>query len=248
MKRQHFLIFALLVVMVLLVVDPVYAGPGGAIAKAITKTFWGKLLMLVLVIIFAPLIIYVLIRERIGVFYTKRTLSKIAAVDRRFNWLDLEKDIRNAYSRVHIAWDKEDMSAVQEYVSSWYWQNQQLVYLDEWKSRNLHNVCHLKTIGRIKPLYIELSEYDQFEGTRIAFSIFGEIEDYLIDNESRQIVEGSRGYQEVEKVWIFELTDGKWLLDDIRDGSLSLAFAKMKNSIPENLPTLLQQNKVKRKA
>lgn len=248
MKRQHFLIFALLVVMVLLVVDPVYAGPGGAIAKAITKTFWGKLLMLVLVIIFAPLIIYVLIRERIGVFYTKRTLSKIAAVDRRFNWLDLEKDIRNAYSRVHIALDKEDMSAVQEYVSSWYWQNQQLVYLDEWKSRNLHNVCHLKTIGRIKPLYIELSEYDQFEGTRIAFSIFGEIEDYLIDNESRQIVEGSRGYQEVEKVWIFELTDGKWLLDDIRDGSLSLAFAKMKNSIPENLPTLLQQNKVKRKA
>ncbi len=248
MKRQHFLIFALLVVMVLLVVDPVYAGPGGAIAKAITKTFWGKLLMLILVIIFAPLIIYVLIRERIGVFYTKRTLSKIAAVDRRFNWLDLEKDIRNAYSRVHIAWDKEDMSAVQEYVSSWYWQNQQLVYLDEWKSRNLHNVCHLKTIGRIKPLYIELSEYDQFEGTRIAFSIFGEIEDYLIDNESRQIVEGSRGYQEVEKVWIFELTDGKWLLDDIRDGSLSLAFAKMKNSIPENLPTLLQQNKVKRKA
>lgn len=248
MKRQHFLIFALLVVMVLLVVDPVYAGPGGAIAKAITKTFWGKLLMLILVIIFAPLIIYVLIRERIGVFYTKRTLSKIVAVDRRFNWLDLEKDIRNAYSRVHIAWDKEDMSAVQEYVSSWYWQNQQLVYLDEWKSRNLHNVCHLKTIGRIKPLYIELSEYDQFEGTRIAFSIFGEIEDYLIDNESRQIVEGSRGYQEVEKVWIFELTDGKWLLDDIRDGSLSLAFAKMKNSIPENLPTLLQQNKVKRKA
>jgi len=248
MKRQHFLIFALLVVMVLLVVDPVYAGPGGAIAKAITKTFWGKLLMLILVIIFAPLIIYVLIRERIGVFYTKRTLSKIAAVDRRFNWLDLEKDIRNAYSRVHIAWDKEDMSAVQEYVSSWYWQNQQLVYLDEWKSRNLHNVCHLKTIGRIKPLYIELSEYDQFEGTLIAFSIFGEIEDYLIDNESRQIVEGSRGYQEVEKVWIFELTDGKWLLDDIRDGSLSLAFAKMKNSIPENLPTLLQQNKVKRKA
>lgn len=248
MKRQHFLIFALLVVMVLLVVDPVYAGPGGAIAKAITKTFWGKLLMLILVIIFAPLIIYVLIREHIGVFYTKRTLSKMATVDRRFNWLDLEKDIRNAYSRVHIAWDKEDMSAVQEYVSSWYWQNQQLVYLDEWKSRNLHNVCHLKTIGRIKPLYIELSEYDQFEGTRIAFSIFGEIEDYLIDNESRQIVEGSRGYQEVEKVWIFELTDGKWLLDDIRDGSLSLAFAKMKNSIPENLPTLLQQNKVKRKA
>lgn len=86
MKRQHFLIFALLVVMLLLVVDPVYAGPGGAIAKAITKSFWGKLLMLILVIIFAPLIIYVLIRERIGVFYTKQTLSKIAAVDRRFNW------------------------------------------------------------------------------------------------------------------------------------------------------------------
>lgn len=248
MKRQHLIIFALLICFVILVVDPVYAGPGGAIAKAITKTFWGKVLMILALIIFAPLIIYVSLREFIGVKITRNALKKIARVDRRFNWLDLEKDIRNVYSRVHIAWDKEDMSAVQEYVSSWYWQNQQLVFLDEWKSRNLHNVCHLKSIGRIKPLYLELTDYEGFEGTRIAFSIFGEIEDYLIDNQTRQIVEGSRGYQEVEKVWIFELTDGKWLLDDIRDGSLSMAFAKMKNSLPENFPALVDNQMAKRKA
>jgi len=248
MKRQHLIIFALLVFFIIFMTDPVYAGPGGAIAKAITKTFWGKLLMLFLVIIFAPLIIYVLIRERIGVFYAKRTLNKIATVDRRFNWLDLEKDIRNAYSRVHIAWDKEDMSAVQEYVSPWYWQNQQLVYLDEWKSRNLHNVCHLKSIGKIKPLYIEITDQEGFEGTRIAFSIFGEIEDYLIENTTRTIVEGSRGYQEVEKVWIFELSDGNWLLDDIREGTLSLAFAKMKNILPEDFPAIINNKMANRKA
>src|SRR5574343_65382 len=199
MKRQHLIIFALLICFVILVVDPVYAPPAGAIAHAITTTFWGKVPMILALIIFAPLIIYVSLREFIGVKITRNALKKIARVDRRFNWLDLEKDIRNVYSRVHIAWDKEDMSAVQEYVSSWYWQNQQLVYLDEWKSRNLHNVCHLKSIGRIKPLYLEL-------------------------------------------------TDGKWLLDDIRDGSLSMAFAKMKNSLPENFPALVDNQMAKRKA
>ena len=30
-----------------------------------------------------------------------------------------------------------------------------------------------------------------------------------------------------------EYTEGKWLLDDIREGNMSLAFAKMKNVIPE---------------
>ena len=32
-----------------------------------------------------------------------------------------------------------------------------------------------------------------------------------------------------------EYTEGKWLLDDIREGSLSLQFAKLKNIIPENI-------------
>jgi hypothetical protein len=247
MNRKYFIVLLLLICFVFLFVDPAYAGPGGAIAKAITKSFWGKLILIILAIIISPIIIYVFLREHIGVFRARNILSKVSKVDKRFNWLNLEKEIRNAYGRVHNAWSKGDMSIVQEYVSSWYWQNQQLLFLDEWKRRNLQNVCHLKIIGRIRPLFIHLSDEQDFEGTRIAFSIFGEIEDYLQDLESHEIIEGSTGYQEIEKVWIFEMTNGKWLLDEIRDGSFSLMYAKMNNILPENFPEILSTQTVKAK-
>jgi len=128
------------------------------------------------------------------------------------------------------------MNEVSSYVSHWYWQNQQLVHLDEWKRKNLRNVSKLKSLGKIKPLHLEITDQENLEGSRIALSIEADVEDYLIERDTNKVVEGKRGVQEIEKVWILEYTDGKWLLDDIQEGSLSLAFAKMKNIIPEELP------------
>ena len=43
------------------------------------------------------------------------------------------------------------------------------------------------------------------------------------------------GMDEEEKIWVMEYTNGQWVLDDIQDGQLSLAFAKTKNIIPANI-------------
>ena len=140
------------------------------------------------------------------------------------------------FERVYVAWSKEDMSTVSNHVSHWYWQNQQLVYLDKWKSENLKNICDLQSVGKIRPLHLEILNRENLEGSRIAFSINGRIKDYLVDRTTHKIVEGKDGYDDEEKVWIFEYTDGEWLLDDIREGDLTLAFAKLENIIPAELP------------
>jgi hypothetical protein len=229
----------LLVIITLFFVEPTYAGPGGFIAKAITKTLWGKILLILLGIVFLPLILYVVLREKIGVYRAKKVLAKMSVLNKDFQWLNIEKSVKNTYTRVHVAWNHEDMAEVSALVSSWYWQNQQLIFLDEWKSRNLKNVCHLKSVGVIKPLFVEVSENENLEGTRIAFSITGELEDYLMDRQSRKVVEGSTGYQEVEKVWIMEYENGTWILDDIREGTMSLAFAKLGNIVPASIEAKL---------
>ena len=232
-RQQKQLVVTVLVIALLFYVDPVFAGPGGTIAKGLFKTWWGKLLIFVLVIVFLPLIIYSQVVEYFAVRKTKKQLAKISFKNKDFAWLNVEKNVRNTFERVYLAWDREDMKQVQEYVNHWYWQNQQTVHLDNWESQNLKNVCSLESIHKIKPLYLEISDEDNYEGSKIAFSIDANIEDYLVERDTRRVVEGKKGFEHEEKVWIMEYANGKWLLDDIRDGQFSLAFAKLDNIVPE---------------
>ncbi|MCK8479714.1 hypothetical protein [Psychroserpens algicola] len=234
-SKQKQLLFTIILIVILFYADPVYAGPGGTVAKAFFKTWWGKTILALLTIIFLPLIIYMKTVEFFAVRKAKKELFKIGMINKDFSWLNLEKNVNNVFTRVYQAWNKEDMKEVSEYVNHWYWQNQQSVHLDQWKSENLKNVCRLESIKKIKPLYLEISDDENFEGSKIAFSITANVEDYLIDRDTKRPVKGKRGFNDEEKIWIMEYTEGKWLLDDIRDGDLSLQFAKLKNIIPEDL-------------
>ncbi|WP_178987815.1 Tim44 domain-containing protein [Winogradskyella schleiferi] len=234
MKPLHKkILLTILIIGFLFYIDPVYAGPGGTIAKGLFKTWWGKLILFAIVIVFFPLIVYTYSVEFFAVKKTKKQLNQIGLKHKDFSWLNLDKNVRNVFTRVYLAWDNEDMKEVSEYVNHWYWQNQQTVHLDKWKQENLKNVCKLDKIKSVKPLYLELTENENLEGSKIAFVISANIKDYLKDKETQRIVQGKNEFGDEEKIWIMEYTNGKWLLDDIREGKFSLAFAKMKNVIPE---------------
>jgi energy-coupling factor transporter transmembrane protein EcfT len=236
-KSNYRILLLLFLVVFLCFIDPEFAlaGPGGAIAKGFFKTWWGKLIMAVLTIVLLPLIIYINLKEFFVTRKNKKILNKLGAINRDFSWLTLNKAVKNAFERVYIAWNNEDMQEVSELVSSWYWQNQQIVHLNEWEKRNLKNQCRLKSIGSIKPLHLEITDDATLEGSRIAFSITANMEDYLIHRETKKVVEGKRGFADEEKIWIMEYSDGKWKLDDIQEGSMSLAFARAENLIPEQI-------------
>ncbi len=235
MKFDKSKLIWLVIIITLFYIDPIYAGPGGAIAKGLFKSFWGKILLAAIILIFLPLILYVRFVESIKVRKNKKILQKLSLKKKELNWLNLEKEFSNIVRRVYIAWSKEDMREVREYVNHWYWQNQQAVFIEQWKSENLKNVSRLKTLEKIRPLYLEITENEDFEGTRIAVSVEVEAEDYLKDRETGKIVQGKSGFQDLDYVWIFEYSEGKWLLDEIREGTLSLQFAKLENNIPESL-------------
>ncbi|WP_179005687.1 hypothetical protein [Winogradskyella forsetii] len=234
MKPLHKkILLTILIIGFLFYIDPVYAGPGGTIAKGLFKTWWGKLILFALFIVFFPLIVYTYTVEFFAVKKTKKQLNQIGLKHKDFSWLNLDKNVRNVFRRVYLAWDNEDMKEVSEYVNHWYWQNQQTVHLDRWKQENLKNVCKLDKIKSVKPLYLELTDNEKLEGSKIAFVISADIKDYLKDRETHRIVQGKNEFGDEEKIWIMEYTNGKWLLDDIREGKFSLAFAKMKNVVPE---------------
>lgn len=234
MKPQYrSLVLTVLIIALLFYVDPVYAGPGGTIAKALFKTWWGKLLLILLTIVLLPVIIYYRTIEFFAIRKTKKQLNAIGLKNKDFMWLNLDKHVSNIFERVYLAWNEENMSEVSNYVNHWYWQNQQKVHLDKWKSKNLKNVCDLGAILSIKPLYLEITSDPSFDGSKVAMLINANIEDYLIDRTTKRVVEGKKGHYDEEKIWIFEYSEGQWLLDDIKEDSYSLFFAKLKNIVPD---------------
>ena len=46
-------------------IQPAYVGPGGIIAKALIKNFWGKAALVLMALTCLPLAIYVYIRENV---------------------------------------------------------------------------------------------------------------------------------------------------------------------------------------
>ena len=60
-----------------------------------------------------------------------------------------------------------------------------------------------------------------------------------VRNLSGKVVEGSRKWKDVETLWTFTLEDGRWVVSQIEEGSLSLAYADLAKTLPPVESTLL---------
>jgi hypothetical protein len=239
MKRSFIWIGVVLVVLALLFMpDAALAAPGGKIVSGLIKTPWGKALMIVLGVILSPIIAYVVIQEYRAQKRTMAQLRRLAVIDPRFDWIQLKDRATDCYHRVHSAWRAEDMAQASEWMTGWYWQNQQLAHLNQWERDGLVNHCRVKSISSMRPLFLkyERAEDGSSDGSRVVLSITASMEDYLAERASGRIVEGRKGYADTEHIWTFVLQQGKWVVANIEEGSMSLMYARLKPEVPENLP------------
>ena len=236
MKHQRtLLLVGLTLLFVCLFALEAWAGPGGKIAKAVFTTFWGKLLLFLLVIIFLPFILYARLRQYLKVRRTTETLRQLASRDRNFDWMSLRNRVTDIFTRTHRAWGKEDMGEVATFSTSLYWQNQQLVHLDRWKEQGLVNKSELRKINNLTPLFVRHSGLPQAEDSLLVVGIDANQEDYLMQRDTGLIVEGKKGFQDVETLWTFRLHKGEWLLDNIEQVDFWLSYVRMPNEVPANV-------------
>jgi hypothetical protein len=234
MKRTLILGALVIVAISFVFVEPAFAGPGGKIARAAFETFWGRIALGILTIIFLPLITYVVLREKISERRARKDLRFMAAYSAKFDWLKIQERAKDCFYRVHSGWEQEDLSGVSSWMTDWYWQNQQLVHLERWKKEGLVNICDVKKITSLKPLlFVHRNQGHEHEDSMMVISIEARMKDYLQDRKSEKIVEGSKRYKEVETVWSFTLENGEWKVSDIEEGSMSLAYAKLARELPD---------------
>ncbi len=233
MNHKNIALLALVIVAILIFIEPAFAGPGGKIARAAFETFWGRIILGGLTILFLPVITYVLMREKLSERRARKDLRFMAAYDSRFEWLRIQERAKDCFFRVHSGWENEDLSQITNWMTDWYWQNQQMVYLDRWKREGLKNVCDVKKITNIKPLlFVHRNQGEEHEDSMVVISIEAKMKDYLQNRNSGEVVEGSKRYKDVETIWSFTMDNGEWKVSDIEEGSMSLAYAKLVKDLP----------------
>ena len=233
MKNILTLMLILSVVAVATISEPALAGPGGKIARAVFESFWGKVLLGALTIIFLPVIIYVLIKEKLAERRTKKDLRVMAGYSPLFEWLKIRERAKDCFLRVHSGWENEDLSDVSAWMTDWYWQNQQQVYLNKWRDNGLVNVCNVRRIIGIKPLlFVHRNHGAEHDGSLVVVSIEAHMQDYLEKRGTGEIVEGSKSFKDVETVWSFTLENKQWKVSDIEESEMTLAYANEVAGLP----------------
>ena len=235
MRKSVLLGLFLVVGVALLSVEPAFAGPGGMIAHTAFETFWGRVLFGLIVVILFPVILYVLFMEKRAERRTRKDLRFLANYTHNplFDWLVIQQRAKDCFFRVHASWENEDLSQVSEWMTDWYWQNQQMAHLDRWKREGLVNRCTVKKITNIRPLLFVHRNYDaNHEDSMLVLSISARMRDYLQERNSGKVVEGSKRIKEVETIWTFTLEDKHWKVSAIEEGRMSLSYAKLVKELP----------------
>lgn len=240
--QRTFLFFVFL----LFTASELLAGPGGTIAKELFDSPLGKIFGAILAIIFLPFTIRFYYKQRKAIKGTKKTLDQLKKVDfELFDEINLKNRMTDVFTRVHKAWSGRDLDNVDEYMTNWYSQNQQSRFLDEWDSKGLMNVCTISKVKSVKPIHIRLSENENFNGTRIMYAIEANMEDYLISVEDSSVLEGKKGFKDVETVWTMKLMDKVWKVDNIEQSNMISSYMKMESEVPEAYVENLIKSRVK---
>ncbi|MFT5502469.1 MAG: hypothetical protein ACI8XC_000174 [Gammaproteobacteria bacterium] len=245
MKSSHlkngFLLLIFTIVTVILLTEPALAGPGGKIARSLFDSLWGKLLLALLTIIFLPLIVLNVLKEKRAERRARKDLVFMSQYDDLFEWISIKQRISDCFYRTHQAWQKEDMQQASEWMTSWYWQNQQSVYIEEWSAKGLINICKIKALNDIKPLLLVHRNHEKHHQDSILIvSVKARLQDYLMEKDGSKIVEGNKKYKNIEQIWSFTLDEGMWKASNIEERASLDDYLKQAAHLPKIENTLNQ--------
>jgi hypothetical protein len=240
-NKKRFLGICLIFLMVAFIfIQPAYAGPGGQIAKLLAKTFWGKMVLSLLTFILLPVGIYLYIKQKLAERRAYKDLRYMAQHDPNFEWQRVRERILDCFYRIHGAGKQEDISEACEYMTDWYWQNQQLVYLDRWHREGLRNICAVKKIRSIRPLlFIHRNGDAAHEGSLLVVSITANMMDCRVKRETDQVVEGSRKFKDHETIWTFALVESQWRVANIEAAGCEFDYIFQAKNVPRIEKTVL---------
>lgn len=234
MKHQHSILQGgLTSLLVLLSLSRVWAGSDETTTSN-SISFWGIFLIALSFVALVASILYAQIQQYFKVRGTAATLQNLAVINSNFDWALIKSRVTDIFVRTHRAWSHEDMEEISSFSSTWYWQNQQMVFIDRWHNRGLVNRSEVQRINNITPLFVRHSGLPQAESSILVVGINANQEDYLMKRETGELVEGKKGFHNMDTLWTFRLHNGEWLLDNIEHVEFWPTYVRIPNEVPDS--------------
>ncbi len=206
-----------------------FAGPGGEIVEAAFKTRIGRIVMLIIGIILAPLILWYYLKMRRGVKQTREDLAELARVYPWFEWSLIEKRVHATAAAIYGEWSSGKLDRSARYLTAEYLQAQKDI-LQMWEDEGRRNVTEVKRFGKIVPLLVLAQDWTRPATVFVRIGIT--LKDFLVDKATGKTIKGSKdGFQEVNQIFIMVHVDGEWLLHAIEQGDEDLNLASTQNEI-----------------
>lgn len=204
-----------------------WAGPGGVFVKAAARSPFVRVALAVIAILFLPFIVYVYAREWLGVLKTRRDLSILAKSRPEYSWGLIDEQANAAIRAVYAGWKLGDLAPATEHMTPHYLESQ-VALLERWREEGKRNVCELKRLDGLSPLWIRAESDTEY--ATLALLVSGRQLDYLEEVETRRVIKGDRDKAEdFESVWLFSHQQERWCVYAIQPGNNSLAYARMPN-------------------
>lgn len=55
------------------------------------------------------------------------------------------------------------------------------------------------------------------------------MEDYLVKIDNSSVIEGKKGFHDVETAWTFQFINGRWCVDNIEESDMIAEYMRMKD-------------------
>lgn len=223
------------------------AGPGGEVAEFFFKTRVGQIIGLILAIIFIPLIVYVWVREKIGVARTRKDLEGLAQRYPWFTWSRIEARVRKALPVLYTEWGKGRLEKSASFMTPVCFDSNNDI-LERWSEEGKRNVTRLKKLKKVRPLWCRTEDEESYSIMAIGITV--DLEDYLMNLTTKKVLKGSKGKVKAdhEVIWMMVDVEGEWFLHTIEEGSNSLSFAQQKNMLDTRQLELRRREIIERRS
>ena len=237
MSHRTILIIKILCLALFICIVPFFIDAGIVSSTGIEAVFvswWGKSITGGLLALLLVYISQFMLREYLAERRARRDLCYMASYSPFFEWWYIEERAKNCVHRIHAAWSKEDAFESCEWMTDWFWQNQQLAHLESWKEDGLVNICNIKDIYKIKPLlFMHHNRGGAHEGSMLVLSITARMQSYIEKDSTGEVVKGSKRFRIVKTIWTLTMVDNSWVVSYIEKANALPAYTKLIFNLPK---------------
>lgn len=143
---------------------------------------------------------------------TKRIILNLKRKNSMYSKEVLNRSVENIYFCLQKAWAKMDYSEVEEYISTDLYKTHKvkLGWLSVKKQQNI-----LQKIKLLSAEPVGIQHYLDSSKDVVWFYIKGSMIDYIINSETKEVIDGSTRPKRFIEYWRFIRIDEKWVLDNI---------------------------------